>query len=105
MAKKADFLNYGTEHFYAADGSFDAEKAKKAYYEMMEYYNYPISDVLKTDELWVCDFLQRDYTKLGMAGIFWINAKGNYGDNGAKAYDGEFKKTDYGAYLKRLATE
>ena len=96
MAKKVSVPNYPTEYFYNADGSFNADKAKQAYYQMMEYYGYPISDVLRTEELWVCDFVQRDYTRLGMAGIFWMNAKGNYGQNGAKAYKGDFADKDYG---------
>lgn len=82
--------------FCKADGSFCPDSAKKAYYEMMKAFNYPISDVLKSDQFWVCDFVQRDYSKLGMGGIFWINAKGNYGTNGAKAYKGEFKDQNYG---------
>ncbi len=96
MTKNTSFLDYGTDQYYNPDGSFNADKAKEAYYEMMRYYGYPISDVLKGEELWVCDFVQRDYTKLGMAGIFWINAKGNYGQNGAKAYKGDFADKDYG---------
>ncbi len=96
MAKTVSVPNYPTEHFYNADGSFNADKAKEAYYQMMEYYGYPISDVLRSEELWVCDFVQRDYTKLGMAGIFWINAAGNYGQNGAKAYKGDFADKNYG---------
>lgn len=93
---KASFLTNGSGDYYKADGSFDAEKAKAAYFEMMQYYNYPIPDVLRTDEFWVCDFMQRDYGKLGMGGIFWINAKGKYGENGAKAYKGAFADKNYG---------
>jgi hypothetical protein len=63
---------------------------------MMEAFGYPISDVLRTEEFWVCDFLQRDYGKLGMGGIFWINAKGKYGESGAKAYTGTFAGQSYG---------
>jgi len=96
MAKKVSVLNYPTEHFYNADGSFNADKAKEAYYQMMEYYSYPISDVLKSEEFWVCDFMQRDCTKLGMGGIFWINAKGTYAQSGAKAYKGDFADKNYG---------
>jgi len=89
-------LKPGNEAFYASDGAFSEEAAKEVYYKMMKAFGYPISDVLKTDELWVCDFVQRDFEKLGMAGIFWINAKGVYGDNGAKAYSGDFKADKYG---------
>jgi len=82
--------------YYGADGAFDPEAAKAAYFAMMEAFGYPISDVLRTDAFWVCDFLQRDYAKLGMGGIFWINAKGTYGGSGAKAYAGEFKDGSFG---------
>ena len=82
--------------FYAADGSFATNSAKKAYYEMMRAYDYPVPKILETDQFWVCDFLQQDFAKLGMGGIFWVNAKGKYGEAGAKAYQGSFKDSAYG---------
>ncbi len=82
--------------FYSAKGAFDAAAAKKAYYDMMRAHGYPIPKILRTDQLWVCDFLQGEYDKLGMAGIFWMNAKGKYGEAGAKAYTGEFKNALFG---------
>ena len=88
--------NPGNEKFYQADGSFDQVPAKEAYYAMMKALDYPVQDVLKTDAFWVCDFVQRDFENLGMAGVFWINAQGNYGKNGAQAYKGEFKDSLYG---------
>ena len=87
---------FTNKQFYKKDGAFDAAAAKKAYYAMMEAFGYPIPDVLKTDEFWVCDFLQRDYENLGMAGIFWINEKGTYGGSGTKAYKGKFKDERFG---------
>ena len=78
------------------DGAFDPEAAKAAYFKVMEKFGYPIPDVLRTDEFWVCDFLQADFSKVGMGGIFWINEKGNYGENGGGKYAGEFKKRDFG---------
>ncbi|MGB2824013.1 MAG: hypothetical protein WBF17_23745 [Phycisphaerae bacterium] len=86
----------GSKSFYKGDGSFDPEAAKKAYYDMMKAFNYPIHDVLKTDQFWVCDFLQRDMAKLGMGGIFWINESNTYAGSGAKAYKGEFKDDRFG---------
>ncbi len=68
-------LNPGNAAFYTKDGAFDSESSKEVYFSMMKAFGYPISDVLRTDELWLCDFVQRDFEKLGMAGIFWINAK------------------------------
>jgi len=81
--------------FYKS-GAFDQEAAKAAYFKVMEKFGYPIPDVLKTDEFWVCDFVQADFAKLGMGGIFWINEKGNYGENGGAAYKGDFKDRDFG---------
>ena len=96
VMSKAKYQQYKNEDFYKADGSFDSEVALKAYYEMMEAFRYPITDALRSEQLWVCDFVQRDLAKLGMAGIFWINASGTYGESGAKAYKGEFKGKKFG---------
>lgn len=70
---KPKYQQYKNEDFYKADGSFDAEKAKQAYYEMMEYFNYPIVDRLKTKDFWAVDFGLGRFTEVGMGGIFWIN--------------------------------
>ena len=85
-----------SSEFYKADGSFDQDIAKKAYFDMMRAYHYPIPAMLKTDTLWVADFMQGDYAKLGMAGIFWKNVDGKYGDVGSKEYKGDFKDKSYG---------
>jgi len=71
--------------FYKPDGAFDANATKKAYLDMMRAFGYPIPPVLKTDELWVCDFLQRDMANLGMGGIFWVNETGQYDQTGAES--------------------
>jgi len=84
------------KQFYKADGSFDAEAVKKAYYAMMKAFNYPIPEVLKTDEFWVCDFLQRDMESLGMGGIFWVNEHNTYDASGEKVYHGKFAKERFG---------
>jgi D-lyxose ketol-isomerase len=62
----------------------------------MRAFNYPIPAVLKTDQFWVCDFLQRDMKTVGMGGIMWINTHGLYGQAGTKGYTGEFKNDRYG---------
>ena len=36
---KPKYQQYKNEDFYNADGTFEAEKARQAYYEMMEYFN------------------------------------------------------------------
>jgi len=61
------------EEFYTAEGKLDAATAKQAYYELMEYHNFPIMPVLRTDELWVLDFGLGKFTEVGMGGIFYIN--------------------------------
>ncbi len=61
--------------FYKADGSFDVEKAKQAYYDMMERFNYPIVPRLRGEEFWAVDFGMGKFTEVGMAGIFWLNNK------------------------------
>ena len=62
------------EDFYT-NGQFNAEAAKKAYYEMMERFNYPIYERLKTADFWTLDFGLGKFTEVGMAGIFWVNNK------------------------------
>ena len=82
--------------FYKPDGSFNEAAAKQAYFDMMNAFNYPIPPVLKTDTFWVADFVQGDFAKLGMAGIFWKNVEGTYGSVGMKAYKGDFKDQKFG---------
>lgn len=64
---------YKNEDFYNADGSFNLEKAKQTYYELMEYHGYPIVDCLKGEGFWATDFGLGRFTEVGMAGIFWVN--------------------------------
>ncbi len=70
---KPKYKQYKNEDFYKADGAFDAEKAKQAYYEMMEYFHYPIVERLKGEEFWAVDFGLGRFAEVGMAGILWIN--------------------------------
>lgn len=81
--------------FYT-NGKLDAAKLKQAYFDMMNRFNYPIPDFLKTDNFWVCDFKQGDVLALGMGGVFWINEKGEYKSAGKGSYAGEFKDAEYG---------
>ena len=79
MNVKAGLKQYKNEDFYKADGSFDADKAKQAYYAMMTYHNYPIVPRLRGEEFWAVDFGLGQFTEVGMAGIFWVNnLEGNY---------------------------
>ncbi len=73
------YQRYSNSDFYKPDGSFDETKARQAYYEMMEYFNYPIVDRLKSEEFWAIDFGLGRFWDVGMGGIFWVNdKKGNY---------------------------
>jgi D-lyxose ketol-isomerase len=58
--------------FYDA-GVFNKQKALDAYFAMMERFGYPVSPILKTDQLWTSDFAQDDFLNVGMAGVFWVN--------------------------------
>ena len=78
------------------DGVFQKDAALQAYFDMMERFNYPIQDVLRTDAHWTCDFVQNDFLKLGMSGIFWINEANTYGKSGQGLYKGEFKDQKFG---------
>ena len=63
--------------FYDAQGKFQVDKAKAAYFAMMERFHYPVVDKLKK-EMWVLDFALGDFVHVGMGGIFWLNRK-DYG--------------------------
>ncbi|HKJ77967.1 MAG TPA: hypothetical protein VKA10_00475 [Prolixibacteraceae bacterium] len=69
---EASMKKFTKEDFYK-DGEFDAEVAKEAYFELMRFYHVPVTPILKTEEFWVSDFAQKDFTTVGMGGIFWVN--------------------------------
>ncbi len=69
------FKNLENVDFYKADGTFDEDRAKAAYYAMMESCSYPIPDRLRTEDFWTLDFGLGKFTEVGMAGIFWVNNK------------------------------
>lgn len=72
---------YTNADFYK-DGVFQEDVAKKAYMEMFEFYNYPMTATL--DSLWwVSDFGFGDFENCGMGGVFWVN---DY-ENGYFAHD------------------
>jgi len=63
---------YSNSEFYDAGGKFLVEKAKAAYFDMMERFHYPIPEKLRKD-MWVLDFALNDFVNVGMGGIFWLN--------------------------------
>jgi D-lyxose ketol-isomerase len=68
---------YPNARFYKADGSFNAEEAKKAYVELLKFHNYSLADVVNDERFWIVDFGLGDFANVGMAGIFWLNDKEN----------------------------
>jgi hypothetical protein len=69
--KQVKLPKYKNADFYV-DGKFQAEKAKAAYFDMMERHGYLVSENLRTN-MWATDFGLGDFINVGMAGIFWIN--------------------------------
>jgi hypothetical protein len=59
--------------FYDADGTFNQDAAKRAYYELMAYHGYPIPDRLRGEDFWTLDFALGHFSEVGIAGVFWIN--------------------------------
>ena len=90
------------ENGFYIDGALSVDQVKQAYFDMMEHFNYPVPDILKTDDFWVCDFNQGDVMALGMGGIFWINEKGEYKSAGAGKYTGKYKDGTYGYLLHEI---
>ncbi len=84
------------------NGVVNDGRVKQAYFDMFERFNYPIPDVLNTDEFWVCDFMQGDIMALGMGGILWINQKGEYKTTGAGVYAGKYKDERFGYLLHEI---
>lgn len=64
--------SYKSAEFYDATGKFLVDKAREAYYDMFQRFNYPLSETLKQG-MWILDFNLGDFAQVGMAGIFWIN--------------------------------
>ena len=83
-------------------GTLSVDQVKQAYFDMMERFSYPIPDILKTDNFWVCDFAQGDIMALGMGGIFWINEKGEYKTAGTGNYAGKYRDEQYGYLLHEI---
>ncbi len=71
-SKENYMMKIKNANFYK-DGVFDAAVAKEAYFDLMNYYGVPVTPILKTEEFWVSDFAQKDFTTVGMGGIFWVN--------------------------------
>ena len=68
---------YSNADFYDAQGKFQVEKARGAYYEMFRRFDYAISPRIEK-EMWILDFALGDFAHVGMAGILWLNRQ-DYG--------------------------
>jgi len=60
--------------FYGPDGKFNEEAAKKAYFDMMEYYNYPVNETIRKN-IFVSDMGLGKFTEVGLAAVVLINEK------------------------------
>jgi D-lyxose ketol-isomerase len=81
MKREAQVQKQPNAKFYKADGTFDQDAAKQAYFDLMKAHGYPVYENLKKN-LWVLDFALGKFTEVGMGGIFWINEfdeAGKYG--------------------------
>jgi hypothetical protein len=65
-------LKFKNEDFYDADGKFDVEKGKQAVVALCKFHGYPIFPGF-TDNLWVSDYEEGDFTKLGLAAYMFMN--------------------------------
>ena len=63
------------EDFYKADGSFDAEKAKLAYIDMLKKMNYSMIPSLDDENFWVAEFTSGKFTDVGVGGYLFVNDK------------------------------
>lgn len=70
--QKPAVKTYSNADFYDAQGKFQVEKAKEAYFDMFRRFGYPISETLRKG-MWALDFGLGDFARVGMAGIFWLN--------------------------------
>ncbi len=93
--------NVDNKEFYAG-GALSVDQVKQAYFDLMERFDYPVPDILKGDDFWVCDFDQGDVMALGMGGIFWINEKGEYKTAGSGKYAGKYKDDRFGYLLHEI---
>ena len=58
--------------FYGADGKFNEEAAKKAYFDLMQYYRYPINDNIRNN-IFVSDMALGKFTEVGLAAVILVN--------------------------------
>ncbi|MHB8864491.1 MAG: D-lyxose/D-mannose family sugar isomerase [Pirellulaceae bacterium] len=65
---------YNNADFYTPDGKFNEEAAKKAYFDLMRYYNYPVNETIRQN-LFVSDMGLGKFTEVGLSVVILINEK------------------------------
>ena len=65
---------YSNADFYTADGKFNEEAAKKAYFDMMQRFNYPVNETIRKN-IFVSDMGLGKFTEVGLAAVVLINEK------------------------------
>jgi len=68
----SEVKTYTNADFYDSEGNFQIDNARAAYYDMFGRFHYPVSETIKRD-MWILDFHLGDFSRVGMAGIFWLN--------------------------------
>lgn len=63
---------FNNADFYDSQGKFSEEKAKDAILALCRYHRYPIFPKLR-EKLWVTDYGIGEFTKVGLACIFFAN--------------------------------
>jgi D-lyxose ketol-isomerase len=66
-------LKFDNAELYAADGTLDVDKAKKAILRLCEYHKYPVFPDLEKN-LWVSDYGIGQFTSLGLAACIFFNS-------------------------------
>jgi D-lyxose ketol-isomerase len=66
-------LSFDNRQFYAADGSFRLDQAKKAVMRLCQHHGYPVFPGFQ-DGLWVSDYGVGQFAKMGLAAYIFVNS-------------------------------
>lgn len=69
---KKKVKTYTNKDFYVGD-AFQPNVAKRAYLDLMARFGVPKMPIHDTENFWVAEFGQNDFSRVGMGGIFWVN--------------------------------
>ena len=75
-SSKADkaSITFDNAWFYDKDGKFIEERGKDAYIALMKYHGYPVFPNAR-EKLWVSDYGMGEFTKVGLAALFFANTE------------------------------